>query len=149
MLLGFIMRSQEIQEIREFNRFYTNIIGLLDRHLLSSAFTLPEARILYELYQHQPCTASRLLAILKIDKGYLSRIVAQFEKKGLVTKRQSKEDARAAQLTLTAKGNQQFEKINEASIKQIQNMVTPLSTDQKKELLQHMHAIQDILKSFQ
>ncbi len=147
--LGFAMRNQEIQEIREFNRFYTHVLGLLDQHILRSAFSLPEARILYELYHNQPCTARQLMDILKIDKGYLSRILTQFEEKSLLQKRPSKQDARSAQLTLTAKGNLQFEKINDASIKQIQGMVAPLSSDQKNDLLQHMRAIQEILQSFQ
>ncbi|MBC8060009.1 MAG: hypothetical protein H7Y18_05020 [Clostridiaceae bacterium] len=31
-----------IHEIRRFNRFYTNILGLLDQHMLSSKFSLSE-----------------------------------------------------------------------------------------------------------
>lgn len=139
------MRDQDIQDIREFNRFYTNIIGLLDQHLLSSEFTLPEARVLYELYHLQPCTASALMNQLTIDKGYLSRILAQFTKRGLLQKKASKEDGRSTLLSLTASGNQKFEKINLASIQQVRNMVRPLTADDKARLLQNMKSIRDIL----
>jgi hypothetical protein len=36
-------RDQEITDkIRDFNRFYTNLIGLLDQHFLESPFSLTE-----------------------------------------------------------------------------------------------------------
>ena len=34
-----------ITEIRGFNRFYTNILGLLDQHILDSGYSLTEARV--------------------------------------------------------------------------------------------------------
>ena len=46
-----------VKDIREFNRFYTNLIGALDysRHL-HTPFTLTEARVLFEL-AHRECRA--------------------------------------------------------------------------------------------
>ena len=35
--------------IRDFNRFYTHQLGLLEQGLLGSGFTLTEVRVLYEL----------------------------------------------------------------------------------------------------
>jgi hypothetical protein len=37
--------------VRGFNRFYTREIGLLNRRLLASELSLPEARVLHELAQ--------------------------------------------------------------------------------------------------
>ena len=41
-------RNDIITEIRGFNRFYTNILGLLDQHIIDSGYSLTEARILYK-----------------------------------------------------------------------------------------------------
>jgi hypothetical protein len=38
-----------VDSVRAFNRFYTRQIGLLGKAYLSSAFSLTEVRVLYEL----------------------------------------------------------------------------------------------------
>jgi DNA-binding MarR family transcriptional regulator len=141
------MNPQSIESVRQFNRFYTKVVGLLDKHLLDSPYSLPEARILYELYHQQPCTASDIMATVEMDKGYLSRVLTLFTRKGLLSKKKNKEDARATFLSLTAKGNSEFDKINQASIDQIKTMVKPLSASKQMDLIKHMRAIQDILNT--
>jgi DNA-binding MarR family transcriptional regulator len=142
------MKKQDILYIREFNRFFTNMIGVLDQHILDSSFSLPEARVLYELHQRQPCTAREIMLSLKIDKGYLSRVLMQFARKGLVSKKENKADGRATFLALTAKGNGEFEKLDQASMSQVKNMVSNLSAQQETALINHMKAIQEILKPY-
>jgi DNA-binding MarR family transcriptional regulator len=139
------MTEKDIQRIRDFNRFYTNIIGLVDNHILKSPYSLPEARVLYELYHHQPCTASTIMASINMDKSYLSRLLKSFEKKGLLARKQSKEDGRASILVLTTKGNQEFENINKASAYQIKQLLSSLSQEEVKEAIQHMEQLKKIL----
>jgi DNA-binding MarR family transcriptional regulator len=133
--------------VRDFNRFYTAVIGLLDRHVLNSAFSLPEARILYALYHTPYCTARELMDQLPIDKGYLSRVLASFTKKGLVVKKKSQKDGRATHLRLTPRGKVEFEKLDAASDQQIQNIMKNISTKDQLALVQHMQAIKKTLQS--
>jgi DNA-binding MarR family transcriptional regulator len=139
------MTEKEVQSIREFNRFYTNIIGLVDNHILGSPYSLPEARVLYELFHHQPCTASTIMASISMDKGYLSRVLKSFEKKGLLTRKQSKDDGRAATLVLTSKGNSEFSKINQASAAQIRELLAGMSPHEVKEAIHLMEQLKKIL----
>ena len=43
-------RKKEIETIRQFNRYYTNLLGVLDKNFLGSSFSLAEIRILYLNY---------------------------------------------------------------------------------------------------
>ena len=138
--------KEEISQIRSFNRFYTSIIGLLDRQYLDSEFSLTEARILYELY-HAPegLTAKALIELLDLDKGYLSRILLHFEKKKLLGKRRSAADGRSSYLRLTEKGKEAFLSLDLASRQQVMKMLTSLSDPDIARLVTSMNAIKEIL----
>lgn len=41
-----------IETARDFNRFYTNFLGLLNKAYLDTPFTLTDARILFEVGSH-------------------------------------------------------------------------------------------------
>ncbi|HTH58059.1 MAG TPA: MarR family winged helix-turn-helix transcriptional regulator [Cyclobacteriaceae bacterium] len=139
------MKNKDIQLVREFNRFYTGIIGLLDEHIFQSPYSLPEARVLYELHHQQPCSATELVQIIGMDKGYLSRVVNGFEKKGLITRRRSKKDARSTSMALTSKGEKEFALIDQASAAQLTNLLSFLSPSKMKDLLVHMTEIKKLL----
>ena len=143
------MKNHATPSIREFNRFYTGVIGLLDQHILDSAFSLAEARILYELYHRQPCTASDIITHLSIDKGHLSRILDQFKKRALLTRDKSKADRRASHLSLTPKGNIEFEKLNQASEQQIKSLLKKTPVKDRAALVHHMNEIIKILSQAQ
>jgi|SRR6516162_607856 DNA-binding MarR family transcriptional regulator len=139
------MKEEAIQHVREFNRFYTGIIGLLDEHILDSPYSLPEARVLYELHHQQPCSATDLLKILEMDKGYLSRVLNSFSKKGILSRKRSKDDGRAAVLSLTTKGEKEFKSIDLASAGQLNGLLSSMNNAEIKKLLLYMSEIKRIL----
>ncbi|HLK27956.1 MAG TPA: MarR family winged helix-turn-helix transcriptional regulator [Puia sp.] len=139
------MNSRHIKELRAFNRFYTNIIGLLDKHILSSSYSLPEVRILFELYHNENLTASDIITLIDIDKSYLSRILKKFEKNKLISKAMSSADNRAAVLQLSAKGKKEFEKLNKASDKQIESLFKNLSDKECDDLVQKILTVKKLL----
>jgi DNA-binding MarR family transcriptional regulator len=139
------MKSQAIKEVRSFNRFYTNVIGLLDRHVYNSSYSLPEVRVMFELYHSRALGASEIITLIDIDKGYLSRILKKFEKNRLVTKIDSPTDKRAAILQLTAKGRKEFEGLNQASEKQIAGILKNLTQKECDDLISKMSGIKKLL----
>jgi len=139
------MEQKTVNAIRAFNRFYTNMLGLLDRHLLDSPFSLPEARVLYELHHREGLLAGDIVSTLKMDKSYLSRMLDQFNRKKLITRSRSATDARAALIFLTAKGKKEAEALGRASNRQIAGILAGLPEKQTDQLVYHMQEIQKIL----
>ena len=64
-----IALTHRVGAVRRFNRYYTRVIGALQEGLLQSRFTLAEARVLYELAQHDDLTATDLGRELELDPG--------------------------------------------------------------------------------
>ncbi len=139
-------RKQEIiDKIRAFNRFYTNIIGLLDQHFLDSPFSLTEVRVLYEIRHIEECCAKKIRANIVIDEGYLSRIIDKFIRQGLVKKSPSPADRRVHLVTLTDKGRREFSILNENSNRVIAGMVEKLSESECADLVDMMGRIHELL----
>jgi len=139
------MKSAAIKQVRAFNRFYTNVIGLLDKHILSSNYSLPEVRIMFELYHRGELQASDIIALIDIDKGYMSRILKKLERMKLINKTSSATDKRATVLQLSAQGRKEFEILNKASDKQIEMLLKNLSDNECHDLTQKMMEIQRLL----
>lgn len=134
-----------ISDIRRFNRFYTNVLGLLDQNMLDSEFTLSQARVLYEIGETKNCTSKILIQKLSIDSGYLSRIIRGFEKHELVYREQSPEDKRIYYLYLTQKGRETMASLNELSDRHIANLVAELPEEEKVEFADSMKVIENAL----
>jgi DNA-binding MarR family transcriptional regulator/GNAT superfamily N-acetyltransferase len=136
---------EAIETIRAFNRFYTRQLGLLDEGLLNSPFTLTECRVLYELAHRRQPTAAQIGASLGLDAGYLSRILAKFERRKLVRRTQSKHDVRAVHLHLTAAGRKAFLPIEAAARVHIDGLLKPLDTRDVGALTSAMGVVQRVL----
>jgi len=137
--------NEGVAAFRRFNRFYTKQIGLLTHGLLKTRFPLTQARILYELAQYEQSTANRIIRELNIDPGYLSRILSNFEKDGLIRKIRSKSDSRQRILKLTPQGKKSFSVLDERSTKEAEALLLGLSGENRHRLLHAMQTIENIL----
>lgn len=133
------------ETVRRFNRFYTRQIGVLREGLLESPFSLTEARIIYEIAYRGKTTATELAAALRLDHGYLSRLLQRFERKGLVSKTPSEADARRKLLRLTAEGKNAFSTLNERSRQEITAMLETLSEEDQHRLVGAMQSVEHLL----
>lgn len=132
-----------VNYIRGFNRFYTNILGLLEQHILNSKFSLTEARILFELNEVGSCMASTLSARLSIDNSYMSRILAKFERKGLISKTISSTDNRVNFIELTEQGRFVIDNLIKTSNCQIEQLISELSSNECNEICAAMEIIKN------
>jgi DNA-binding MarR family transcriptional regulator/GNAT superfamily N-acetyltransferase len=137
--------DERMAAIRAFNRFYTNVIGVLGEGLLNTPYSLTEARVLFEL-AHRPSTeVADLRRSLAIDAGYLSRILSRFETDGLTKRTRSESDGRRRVIRLTSRGRRAFRLLNSRSEDQVRGLLEPLSDEEQKRLIGAMDAITRIL----
>lgn len=134
-----------VDAVRDFNRFYTRQIGLLREHLSDSAFTLPEARVLYELAKGDAPTAADLTRELGMDKAHLSRLLARLRKRGLVTSRVSPDHAKHKLLSLSAAGRRAFAALEKATVAQMSALLSPLPDEAQRRLTAAMGDIRAII----
>ena len=134
-----------IAEIRSFNRRYTKWVGALDRHHLGSDFSLAEARVLYEIANRPNLLAKDIAGELGLDAGYLSRIVARFDKAGLIERKTSEKDGRAVSLSLTAKGRGLFGDLDRLAAKRMTSAIAGLDEGQRARLTSAMGLVGQLI----
>jgi DNA-binding MarR family transcriptional regulator/GNAT superfamily N-acetyltransferase len=138
--------NERVQAIREFNRFYTRKIGVLGEGLLDSPFSLTEVRVLYELAHRDGTTAAELARELGLDPGYLSRLLRALQRRAMLEKRRSTDDARRSLLRLTRAGRAAFAPLEQRTRDEVAAMLRPLSDADQRALCAAMSAVRALLE---
>ena len=138
--------AAETAAVRAFNRFYTKTIGVLERGYLDSPFSLTEVRVLYELRHRERTTAAALMRELGLDAGYLSRLLARFEAKGLICRERSAEDGRQNLLALTQAGQAVIDPLEGRASDQIAELLAGLPAVDHGRLMSAMSCIRQVLE---
>ncbi len=149
-------RNALVAEMRGFNRFYTCLVGLLDETLTQSAYTLTEARVLFEL-GHRPAgvsagpdgkagflarafdldlapAASALAGELQLPPALLMRILRKFMAAGLTELRVDPDDRRRRILSLTDRGSAALATLQAAADRDLASLTAGLADDEAAEL---------------
>lgn len=135
-----------IRGVRDFNRYYTRTIGLLNETLTASDFTLTEARVLFELGHRQAPAAGEIARDLMLDPAYLARILRKFRDNGLVAVSRDVEDGRRRILALTDEGASALAGLQARSESQISALLSPIDRIGRKNLLDAMARIHETLE---
>lgn len=140
------MTADTALDVRAFNRFYTRRIGVLAPRLAGSDFTLPEARVLWELAHHAPLSAAALRKTLQLDAGYISRLLRALKHRGLLAEQAHPSDGRQTLLRLSPAGRRAFAPLDRSSQAETEALLAPLSTPQRQALVGAMLRIQAVLE---
>ena len=130
--------SDAVSYVRQFNRTWTEVLGLLDRGLLETEFSLVEARVVFELASHDRTDRQELRDRLGIDNSFLSRVLQRLVERGIVVTTPSDTDGRAVVLSLTASGRRAADDLSARSDTQIRGLLEPLSDDERHQLVEAM-----------
>jgi DNA-binding MarR family transcriptional regulator/GNAT superfamily N-acetyltransferase len=134
-----------VASVRAFNRFYTNVIGVLEEGLSRTPYSLTEARVLYELAQQDRLDVVELRRRLVLDPGYLTRILGRLGDQGLLVRERSTEDARRQVVSLTAKGRAEQQVLDERADDDVRTLLGDLAAVEHAGLVGAMDAIRGLL----
>ncbi|MGI8332213.1 bifunctional helix-turn-helix transcriptional regulator/GNAT family N-acetyltransferase [Actinomadura scrupuli] len=137
--------NDSVATVRSFNRFYTNVIGVLHEGLVQTPYSLTEARVIFELAQRDTTEVLALRRSLGLDAGYLSRMLSRFEADGLITRERSAADARRQIIGLTGQGRAAYAMLDERSDEEVRALLAGRSGEQRRRLVAAMDTIQAVL----
>jgi len=132
-------------QLRAFNRFHTGRIGVLQERMLDSRLSLAQVRVLYELSGRNGVLASQLARELRLDAGYLSRLLAGFRRKRWITTAATSADKRRRPILLTKAGRAAFEPLDRRSQAEAEAMLAPLDSGRRQSLIDALRAVREML----
>ena len=135
----------DTRDVREFNRYYTRILGVFDQKVFDLDYSMIEMRNLGEICRHPNITANQLTKCLNIKKSYLSRKLSKLEREGYISKKKNPNDSRSMQLFLSEKGLELNKYVEEQSDRKVLELLEPLDAADYQELVTAMQTIEKIL----
>jgi DNA-binding MarR family transcriptional regulator/predicted GNAT family N-acyltransferase len=130
--------------VRSFNRTVTQRIGVLDQEYLSRGRSLGASRLLWEIGR-AGCDVRRLRARLRLDSGYLSRLLRALESEALVEVIAGNDDQRVRFARLTEDGIRELDQLDRLSDELAASMLAPLDGRRRQQLLEAMATVDRLL----
>jgi DNA-binding MarR family transcriptional regulator/GNAT superfamily N-acetyltransferase len=141
------MAATDVERIRAFNRTWTEVLGLLERHLLDTPHSLTEARVLFELGRAADgMDRAALRERLGIDQSFLGRVITRVQRAGLVAVERDDDDGRRHRLRLTTEGRAAQRRLDHRSTAQIEALLAGLSAEQRRSLTEAMGMLRAVVR---
>lgn len=140
------MSSNDISQVRRFNRLVTQRVGALQDSYLSRGRPLGEARLLFEIGEADGCDLAVLRQRLGLDSGYASRLLRSLESQGLVEVRKAEGDGRARAVILTEKGRAEYAAYDALSDELAATMLASLDDARRARLVAAMGEVERLLR---
>jgi DNA-binding MarR family transcriptional regulator/GNAT superfamily N-acetyltransferase len=140
-----LVTSGDVEFVRDFNRFYTKLIGVLGERLLGMPYSLGEARVIFELGQRPATEIGALRSALGLETGYLDRMLARFTVEGLIAWERPAGDGRPGAVRLTEAGRKVCIRLDQRATGQAETLLVELPSGRRARLVTAMRTIQDVL----
>lgn len=127
--------ARVVAGVRLFNRFYTQLMGVLAEGHLGCGLPLGQARVLFELGQLGAVDMHALRSYLGLDAGYLSRMLSALEQAGLVRTAANARDGRVRDVALTRKGKEKLAQLDRRSDALVEKRIERLAPAAQGEVL--------------
>jgi DNA-binding MarR family transcriptional regulator/N-acetylglutamate synthase-like GNAT family acetyltransferase len=134
----------EITRVREFNRAVTRRLGVLEDRFLGRSRPLGAARLLFEIGR-EGAEVRQLRTRLGLDSGYVSRMLRDLEREGLVEVGASPGDGRVRVVRLTGAGRREVDELDRRSDAFAAAMLEPLTPALRERLVTAMGDVERLL----
>lgn len=134
-----------VSGVRLFNRFYTQLMGVLGEGNVGTGLPLGQARVLFELGRLGPVDMQALRSYLGLDAGYLSRMLSALTRAGLIRTAASKRDRRVKDVVVTPRGVAKLELLDRRSDDLVKTRIRRLEEDGRRKLLDCVDEIRRLL----
>lgn len=135
-----------IETVKDFTGFFTELSNSLQQPIPDHHLSSTELTVLQAISQQDNCRSSTLIQQLRIDPGYLSRMLKSFETEQLVSRRKVPNDARTQYIQLTGKGKKLLVVAAAHLDLQVANLLKPVPEAHHGHLVSAMHTIQDVFR---
>lgn len=136
--------TEQVAELRRFNRYFTRRIGALDDHYLGQDRPLGEARLLFEI--GEGVSLRELRGRLGLDAGYLSRMAKTLQAQGLVRVSVHPGDSRLRVVELTRAGRVELTEQNRRADALAAGLLEGLSGPQRDRLTEAIGTARRLLR---
>jgi DNA-binding MarR family transcriptional regulator/GNAT superfamily N-acetyltransferase len=140
------MNERHIQQVRRFNRIVTQHVGALESSYLKRGRPLGQARLLFEVGS-EGIDVRVLRERLRLDSGYVSRLLRSLEAQGLVRVEAQTDDGRVRRVVLTPEGRAERETYDSLSDTLAVSFLTPLEPAQRERLVKAMADVERLLRA--
>jgi DNA-binding MarR family transcriptional regulator/N-acetylglutamate synthase-like GNAT family acetyltransferase len=140
------MGEHRIEQVRRFNRVVTQHVGALEDSYLQRGRPLGQARLLHEVGP-DGIDVRALRERLKLDSGYLSRLLRSLKAQGLVQTDAQASDGRIRRVVLTPKGVAERATYDALSNDLARSFLEPLDSAQRDRLVSAMAEVERLLRA--
>ena len=133
------------QAVRRFQWFYARHVRAPHELVEHNALSLTEMRVLFAILHAGTSTAADISRALGLDTGYLSRMLTQFERSGLIERRPFSGDARSNHVSLTAIGETGLAAASAHVRDDVSATLDAMTPGQRAQLIESMERIQRLL----
>ncbi|KQR79508.1 hypothetical protein ASG35_06295 [Burkholderia sp. Leaf177] len=131
--------------VRRFQWFYTRNVWapyeLADQNVMSPT----EWRVLFAIMDAGTTIAADLSRALQINTGYLSRMLNEFERNGLIERSPHAGDARSSQISLTPVGESALTATSTGVRDNVSSALKAMTPDEGSQLMASMEAVERLL----
>ncbi|MGA9775838.1 MAG: MarR family transcriptional regulator, partial [Candidatus Dormiibacterota bacterium] len=131
-------------EVRKFNRYYSERLGLLADRYLGQARPLAQARLLFEIGA-AGASVRTLRHRLSLDSGYLSRLLRALESQRLISVQRADSDGRVRVARLTDAGREELAELERRSQAAAAALLASLAAPQRQAVVAAMGMVRRTL----